>query len=264
MQLLKSLFASKPVIDNDTKAWLFDCVAWAVVQFGHQTFKQNTRLVLPNNQCYPGRVESIEGMARVIFDKTVEYCDMKRWPLTLVNPQQWQGHQVPRITYSGQLRSGEEQILLPDHLNTIQIGYNPSQVNQPQDMIATLVQQIASVLIRSTGSVPPGGQNMIPAAIDVLSCVMGFGVMFANTAYQFRGGCGSCYNPRANRQAILPENDMLYTLAIFCVLKQIPVSDVAFHLKRHLRSGFKSMHKEVINTFKHNQGNALQLIFEQG
>lgn len=263
MKLIKSLFTPKPVIDADTKAWLFDCVAWAITEFGHQTFQQHTCLVLPNNKYYPGRVDSIEGMAQNIFAKTVEYSNMQHWPLVLVNPQQWQGHQVPTIRCSGQLRDNNSQILLPDHLNIIQIGYNPSQVNQPQDMIATLVQQLASVLIRATQSTPPGGQNMIPAAIDVLSCIMGFGVMFANTAYQFRGGCGSCYNPHANRQAILPENDMLYALAIFCVLKQVPVSEVTTHLKAHLRSVFKSMHKDVSKTLNQSQGHALQLIYQQ-
>ena len=186
---------------------------------------------------------------------------MTQWPLELVNPQQWQGGSFPQISCQTSLRGETCQILLPDHLNKIQVGYNPEQINQPQDMIASFVQQLANILFQTKKVLPPAGNAMGPAAIDVLSCVMGFGVIFANTAYQFRGGCGSCYNPRANRQATLPENDVLYVLAIFSVIKSIAISDVKPHLKRHLRGNFKAMYKDVTNTLKAHEGGELQLLY---
>ncbi len=45
--------------------------------------------------------------------------------------------------------------------------------------------------------------------------------MFANSAFTFRGSCGSCYNPNATRDTYLSEQEATYALAIFAVLKGI-------------------------------------------
>ena len=74
--------------------------------------------------------------------------------------------------------------------------------------------------------------------------------MFANTAYQFKGGCGSCYNKYANREVALPENEMVYCLAMFTVLKDIEVKQVTPHLKSHLRGEYKKAVKELSNKRK--------------
>jgi hypothetical protein len=78
-----------------------------------------------------------------------------------------------------------------------------------------------------------------------LATYTGFGIMFANSAFTFRGGCGSCYNPEANRDAYLSEREATYALAIFTVLKGIPLSAVTKHLKGHLRGVFRKAIKEI-------------------
>ncbi len=172
---------------------------------------------------------------------------MERWPLALVEASCYQQVATPKLSFSGQLRGSDITVLNPEN-STLPVVFNPAQLNQPQDMIAFYVQQLASMLIQQKQLLPPGGQECLPQAIEVLACVMGFGVMFANTAYQFKGGCGSCYNSRANRQAALPENDSVYCLALFSVLKSIPAKQVTPHLKKHLRSSFKTMVKEITQT----------------
>ena len=67
MQLIKNLFTQKPVLEADTKAWLLDCVAWAISQFDQREFETKTKLVLPNNHFYPGRVDSVHAMAKAYF-----------------------------------------------------------------------------------------------------------------------------------------------------------------------------------------------------
>ena len=74
---------------------------------------------------------------------------------------------------------------------------------------------------------------------------MGFGVIFANTAYQFKGGCGSCNNASLNRQAALTEPETVYALALFCVLKKEPIKQVKGHLKSHLRKDFVNAYKSI-------------------
>jgi len=127
----------------------------------------------------------------------------------------------------------------------IDIAFHSSQLNQPQDLIAYLVQAQAGILVNQHGMLPPGGKELLPQTIDLVACFMGFGVVFANTAYQFKGGCGSCNNRNLNRQPALPELETVYALALFCLLKGIEVKIVKKELKPHLYKAFRQAYKEI-------------------
>jgi hypothetical protein len=251
--MFKNLFTKKSVIDESTRQWIFDTFAWAIENFNVQVFQKETRLVLPTNEFYSGRVGSVEEMAKNIFDHTLNYSGMKNWPLTLVSPDQSVTNELPVLSIQHALRGENAVVAVADTVDessqTINFTFNPSQLNQPQDLIASYVQQLATVLVLQQKTLPPGGQEFLPQAIDLLACVMGFGIVFANTAYQFKGGCGSCYNPRANRQAALPENEMLYCLAVFSQLKGIKNKNVLPHLKGHLRKEYKKMVNDIETFF---------------
>lgn len=244
--MFKQLFNTKPVIDENSRLWIFDTFEWAIEHFNSEVFKTETELVLPTNTFYPGRVGSIHEMASNIFTHTVQYAGMQNWPLTLVSPQQLNSIDFPALKIEQGLRGKLSVITLAENTNqTIKFTFNPNQINQPQDLIASYVQQLATILVMQQKILPPGGKEYLPQAIDILSCVMGFGVVFANTAYQFKGGCGSCYNPRANRQAALSEQDTVYALALFCLLKSKKPKDVKSHLKKHLRKPFIKAFQEI-------------------
>lgn len=140
--------------------------------------------------------------------------------------------------------------ITPTITPTIDIAFHSSQLNQPQDLIAYLVQTKASILITQCATTSsaidaPGGSEALQQTIDLVACFMGFGVIFSNTAYQFKGGCGSCNNRGLNRQAGLPELETVYALALFCVLKDIEVKQVKKELKSHLYKPFRQAHKDI-------------------
>lgn len=133
---------------------------------------------------------------------------------------------------------------------SINIAFHSSQLNQPQDLIAYLVQIQAGILVNQIAATPsaisaPGGKGVQAQTIDLVACFMGFGVIFANTAYQFKGGCGSCNNRSLNRQAALPELETVYALALFCVIKKIDVKQVKKELKSHLYKPFRQAYKDI-------------------
>ncbi|GAA6206479.1 hypothetical protein [Thalassotalea sp. SU-HH00458] len=244
--MFKHLFSAKPVIDDNSRLWIFDTFEWAIKYFNREVFLTETELVLPTNAFYPGRVGSVEEMAHQVFTYTVQYAGMQNWPLTLVAPQHLHSIDFPRLNIEHGLRGKLSVIELAENSDqTIKFTFNPSQINQPQDLIASYVQQLATILVMQQKILPPGGKDFLPQAIDILSCVMGFGVIFTNTAYQFKGGCGSCYNPRANRQAALSEQDTVYALALFCLLKSKKAHEVKPHLKSHLRKPFTKAYQEI-------------------
>ncbi len=254
--MLAKLFNRGQLLDENTREWVLDSFSWALSTFELTVFKNETQLILPTNEFYPGKVGSVHQMAQAVFDNSLAYAGMQHWPIKLVAPEQFSPQALPAITHTGALRGAETHLAFDNNVTPIiQVSYNPAQINQPQDLVASFAQSFASILITTSGSTPPGGADYYAAAIDLVACVMGFGVMFANTAYQFKGGCGSCYNAAANRQVALSEDEMTYCLALFTVLKNLDSKTVNNQLKSHLRSFFKRAvkeHKSLLMTKQHH------------
>lgn len=251
--MLSSFFKTKPVIDESSKTWIFDTFAWCISELDGEFFKNNSELIFPNNTFYPGNVSSVEEMAGTIFTRTLNYAGMASWPIKLVPSSAFTQKAMPQLVFNSTLRGDNVTVSTNTSVKinnetiapSIDIAFHSSQVNQPQDLIAYLVQQQATILVNQHGVLPPGGKDVIAQTIDLVACFMGFGVIFANTAYQFRGGCGSCNNPNLNRQSSLPELETVYALALFCVLKGSDLKATKKALKSHLRKPFHQAHKDI-------------------
>ncbi len=269
--MLSNLFKKKPVIDESSREWIFDTFAWCMQQLDGDFFKESSELILPNNSFYSGSSTSVEEMANSIFSNTTKYTGMTSWPIKLVSTENFQQKEMPPLLFGSRLRGNSAKVSVqPDYQidktansnlsykvegevvvssrtsqPTIDIAFHSAQLNQPQDLIAYLVQIQASILVNQHGILPPGGKELLPQTIDLVACFMGFGVIFSNTAYQFKGGCGSCNNRNLNRQPALPELETVYALALFCVMKEVEVKAVKRELKSHLYKAFRQAHKEI-------------------
>jgi len=240
------LFNTAPVLETDSSQWLFDAFAWALDNFDAEYFYTETELVLPNNRFFPGSVDSQETMANLIFDQVKVYAGISHWPTRLLENSDSASLEVPKVEIKGALRGAggivDDSV---DDAHRLPILYNPQQISNPEGMISNFAHIISHHLGQMADAPPPGGNEHWPHATELLAIYTGFGVMFANSAFTFRGGCGSCYNPAANRDAFLSEREATYALAIFSVLKEIPNSAVTKHLKGHLRGVFKKAVKEI-------------------
>lgn len=256
--MLSTLFKAKPIIDEESKAWIFDTFAWCIDQLDGDFFKKNSELILPNNTFYSGSSTSVEEMAKNIFANTTKYTGMTSWPIRLVSAENFSQKPMPRLSFGSALRGENCKVNCQSNYEQgnekippeIDIAFHSSQLNQPQDLIAYLVQIQASILVKQNDALPyatspPGGQAVLAQTIDLVACFMGFGVIFANTAYQFKGGCGSCNNRSLNRQAALPELETVYALALFSVIKGADIKKVKKELKSHLYKPFRQAHKEI-------------------
>ncbi|VAX13395.1 hypothetical protein MNBD_GAMMA24-2132 [hydrothermal vent metagenome] len=245
--MIFGLFAKRELLADDTREWLFDNFAWALRNFDRDVFFNETILVIPSNQHFPGRVNSIEGMASLIFEQVKVYAGMKHWPCRLIDQSRVsEPPQTAKILINGRIRGvGGLEPDAVDEAHKLLIAYNPHQINDPEAMIASYAHTLAHYLGSMAQESPPGGEELWPHMTEILAVFMGFGTMFANSASVFRGGCGSCHNPLAERRAFLSQNEVTYVLALFCVLKEVPNKDVLPHLKKHLRGYFKDAVKEL-------------------
>lgn len=245
--MILDLFKSRPLLDEESIEWLFELYHWALNNFDADIFFSETVLVVPSNKFFPGNANSNAEMAQLIFDKVREYAGLKHWPCRLTAEQSC-ATQPARITVSGALRDMngiEPEFVLEE--NRLMIAYDPRQVNNPEAIIASFAHTLSHYLASMAPDMPPGGEENWPQATEVLAVFMGFGLMFANSAFNYRNtACGSCQPVKVNRQSWLSQYDITYALAIFAVLKEMPPGQVTKHLKKSLRAFFKKAYKDVI------------------
>ena len=235
-----SLFKKQPLLEEEVIEWLFSAFAWSLRNFGTDTFYKESILVTPSNQHFPGRENSVDSMAELILDRVKSYAGVNHWPTRLVNQHYYHSDPTAEPNIQQVLESTSE-LKLP-------LLYEPQQVGNPQAMIANYAHAIAHHLGFQAQERPPCDEEQWPHIMEVVSAYMGFGLMMANTAHPYRGGgCGRCRSPAMDRDGFLDETEVTYALAIFCVLKQIPISEVNAHLKGSLRSFFKKAMKDVVN-----------------
>jgi hypothetical protein len=242
------LFKKKPLLDEESVQWLFDTYAWALRNFDASVFRDHSVLVQPNDRFFPGRVDSVEGMAELICNKVKEYAGMAHWPTRLLDGRQCQLEEPPKLLLQGPLRSSEASVPVTlEEAQRLPLLYDPAMINNPEAMIASFAHSFAHYLGTLAQEPPPGGEENWPHITEVLATFLGFGLLMANSAFNVRiPRCGSCAPAPVDRQSFLSEHDMTYALAIFCVLKGIPDSGVLPHLKSSLRGFYKQAAKDVV------------------
>ncbi len=238
---------SRAAVSPETADWLVECFSWAMQNFDVQHFSAHTSLVLPNNDFFPTKVDTPQGMAQYSFERVVALAGVKKWPWELVEAHNFAAEQPPILGLNPGVRTNEEtSVMVPAGVSArLLMSYTPDQLSKPQDLIASMAHGVAQHVLWQSQLTPPGGQEYFLQTAEVLAIFMGFGVMTANSAYTFRGSCAKCYNPRANRQASLSESESVYALALFCELKGIPDKAFIKYLKKYLKSSLKSARHQI-------------------
>ena len=240
------LFKKSAVLDEPSIAWLFDIYTWTLQHFDADVFYDEVILVTPSNAHFPGRENSVEGMAQLIFDQVRNHAGLAHWPCRLIEVTDQDSELPPKspVTIRGSLwGSGGESI--GGEGEQLLITYDASLVANPEALIAYYAQQLAHHMGSMVQEELPGGHENWLHMTEVLAVMLGFGTMFANTALVVKTGCGGCRSA-ANRSNALGESDITYALAIFCVLKGISAKEAAPHLKSSLRGHFKRAVKDVM------------------
>jgi hypothetical protein len=243
MMLFNWLKPKTPLLEEPAADWLQQTFNWCLNQFDADFFYRHSELVIPSNRYFPGRANSPHEMAELIFAKVQHYAGMSHWSCQVLPPD---ACPAPVQLQTVKPLRGRDIMPVASTSAAMPVQYDPRQVNNPEAMIATFAHALAYYLSIAATHPPPGDEESIPYATEVLAIFMGFGLMFANSAFTFQGGCGSCRT--VGRAAYLSEYESTYALAIFCVLKKIAPADVTRYLKKHLRGFFKRATKELERT----------------
>ena len=238
--MFSSLFKKSPLLPEEAIDWLFDGFAWALQDFGSDVFFNETILVEPSNQCFPGQGDSPDEMAGLIFDRVRHYAGLDYWPCRLLDHNELDAppESLPGIRQAIQDRSQDNETALT-------LLYEPQQIANPNAMIANYAHALAYHLGSLARTPAPCEQEQWPHMTELLAVYMGFGVMLVNTARPERVTCGSCRNPAMDRKGALDEMEVTYALAIFCALKEIPAKQACPLVKSYLRPLLKKAIRDV-------------------
>ncbi len=242
--MLFGLMDRRPLLDEAYAGWMFDVYDWALRNFDPAMFRDETVLVTPSNQHFPGRASSPEEMANLIFERVVTYAGMAHWPLQLLPPDNCVLQPATEARMIAGPRGSRAVAAADIAPASLTLSYEPEYLNNPEAMIAVFAHTLAHHLGTSASDAPPGGTENWPHVTEILAVFLGFGLMFANTALVLpKGGC--CGGPVVRRQAYVSQHDITYALAIFTALKGLPQKAVLPHLKTSLRGHFKRALREV-------------------
>ncbi len=260
---LKDYLWPKLLISDSSATWIIDCFDWAITNFDRDEFHQRSRLILPNNQFFPGSIASVEAKAENIFQHSLKYAGLMHWPFVLshaapLSVAQSQHCSPEKLALDNIARNSQRELSSLSACEPISISYNRQQTIKPEDLSATYGHLFAQHLLIRSKQLPPGGNSHLLEASEVLAVCMGFGVMLANSAYTFRGGCGSCFNAAANRQSNLSEHEVVFTLALFCQFKKIDKKQATQYLKTHLRPAFAIANRQLATLDLSSQNNYIK------
>ena len=200
---MRQLFRAKPktFLDAPRREWQFQAYAWLLRGCGGFPKFVETLLVLPSEEHFPDRDLKGHAAAAALFRRVRDHAGMADWPC------------VAEPTPRDPARTPADRIRV--------IHYPPGE-HRPDMLAAHFAHELARYLVESLDETPPGGAMLYEPAVDLTTVFMGFGVFMANSS--------------AGKAAWdLNESELTHALAMFCLLRKLPVEAVDPYLNAHVR-----------------------------
>ena len=239
-------FKSQPLLEPDVARWHVDNMCWLLRNLAHTPTFADTRLVLPAPGFFD--VGDSEGHARAeaVFDKVKSYAGMADWPAMLVSDVEVYERHGDLVQATS--RRTPLGLFISDHEHGVRIAYAPRLLKFPGNLIATFAHELSHYLVKSIEDTLPCAPEEEEFLTDQTACFLGFGVFMANSAFQFEqwrdAGAGT-QGWRTQRSGYLPENDLVFDLALFLIVKNLSADEAAKHLKPYLADALKKAMRDV-------------------
>lgn len=241
------LFIKRPLISPEIADWMFDCYDWLIRNCGGFDDFRDTPLVQPTQEFFDlsGELDSESELAEELFSQVKLYAGLDDWPCRLVAQEE---DPDPRLGPTLLVKNTDQSPAgtFSTNRKEIIITYNPAGARDPVLLIATFAHELAHYLISTFPDPTPGGEDKDEYATDVASVFLGFGIFAVNSCFHFSQSTDwDSQGWETSRLGYFDEPEMVYALAIFASLLEIPHTKVFAHLKHSLRSLFKNAHKEI-------------------
>jgi len=241
-------FRRTQIIDQDTIEWEFETFEWLFESFGGFQQFLGAELVRPTDEYFPiGKGLSGHALAEALFAQVRSLARMDQWPCQLVaqetgpDPMVGEGQLLQGLeTLPGgtfQVDRQESESGGADH--TVIITYDPNLLSDPMSLVATFAHELSHYLLAAAPSLPPGDEELLEHATDLTAVYLGFGIFMANSSFRFaQFGDAFSMGWSTRRQGYMTERELVFALAIFASLHDLPADLVTEHLKPDLAKLF--------------------------
>ncbi len=240
-------FKPKSIVDADAEAWLTENFCWLLQQFGGTASLTDAKLVQPRPGFFSSNGETGHALALSLFEQVKGYCGMGDWDVDLIADNNPLAEPTP---LSLNMIAPKKHALgtFSASGNRIEITYVPPLLQRPDRFIATMAHELAHYLLATASEWPPCARDETEFLTDLAAIYMGFGVFLANGRFDFTTAQdGPMHGWQWQRSGYLPENDVVFALALFIHAKGIAVDPAATGLKPHLAGQLRKALRYLAN-----------------
>lgn len=241
---------SKNLIDKDVAEWQLDWFEWLIDNYSSGPGLPDGNLWLPIAEHFspPGlNPKPLEGrkLARFLFTRVGEQCGFdSEHPIELFEKDSPQGGFLGGGAIL-QTEGGACGLYVTeakgDEIKE-SIYYDLSMTNNSNRLIATFAHEYAHALHNRSREPLDIEPELYELFTDLTAIFFGFGIFLINTRFEYNvDDIG--WSTRA--AGYLPPEDMVFALALFMILKNIPIERAIGHLKIQLRPSLKKAFKQL-------------------
>lgn len=250
------MFGGK-LVDDLVAEWQFENYAWLIQNFslgaGHIDFElwlpiaDHFAIQTSTGHSYSGRK-----LAKTLFDRIAQQCGFGHdHGINLKASLEQKDQQVGETTFVRSLgdtacgRYVREP--LPNGEVSETIYYDSDLASDPNGMIATLAHELSHALHHRA---PQDHTELDPELYelftDLTAIFLGYGVFIANSRFEFSAfQDATTFGWQAKGAGYLPEADIVFALAIFMAIKDIPPQIALPHLKPRLGKMLNKAQKQL-------------------
>lgn len=242
---------SRAAYDVEECEWQADVYRWAIDQLGADGFFQDRPLVLPTADWFTtAEGAAPDERARILFEDVKRLTGLEAWPCRLIaqdpdpNPVIGEAFVVQNTP-----RGPGGTFCVETDDETPTITYQPAFLARPEKLIRVFAHELAHYLMATTPKPPPGGDEAMEHATDIVTIFLGFGVFVANTAFNFAQH-QDVMTPgwSVERLGYVSEDEAILAIALFLIHTRRAPMATRPHLKPGLQKRLERVYRALAKT----------------
>jgi hypothetical protein len=220
----------KPTVDADEMALQLEHWTWLDGLLGPVDGDPPRFPVFPSRKVFPETTAKGHARARHYFDRVRDIYAIPDGTCELV-PQKVRPKLGDSIVF-GEIGSSHALGTYQPRDNVARITYDPGQLDDPLQLIATFAHELAHLKLEYRTVPPPGGEDTMEPLTDLTTVHMGFGLFGANRAFNYSQS--TSYDRQGwnvNYSGYLSEAEWGFSNAILFELLDVPENDYADYAK---------------------------------
>jgi hypothetical protein len=238
------MFGGK-LVDAETADWQFEQFEWLIDNFSSGAGLPDSELWQPIPDHFP---KATGDLGDHLFTLVCAQCgfDPASFDLVAVDPVKGEDLGGPAFTHASEhAAAGTYQIEDNDEAPFREIIHYDTNLS-PLNLVTIFAHELSHALFYRAHEKWPGDMGLHELFTDLTAIYLGYGIFLANTRFSFEGFTATGVQGwKARGFGYLPEADMIFALALFMRLKNMPDDAALAHLKPKLAKMLRTAMRQL-------------------